>query len=260
MESGEIVCPPSADVRKRLERNYQLNTPSSSKPMNSAVTTSQAPIIPQSKPLRAAPLMRNEDSGEEIASEPLWGEVNDRPNGPVVTEAPDAAEIAAEPQSEAKGELIAEPEPTAECRRGPMPADGECGQRIGARIDSLVSKVRGFEFEDESTWPEVDIHPAVVQHLLDQIREDFEHEASCASACCAPEVETSEAPASSAPIKRSVVAGGPPAKAFGGKAEQAPAAGLGGGSEATQLEVRFEGVRTSGSADDLAAILKALAA
>jgi len=55
---------------------------------------------------------------------------------------------------------------------------GECGQRLGDRIDGIVQYIRGPVITPEDEWP--DDEPLELDGLLQQIR----HEATCQSACC----------------------------------------------------------------------------
>ena len=71
---------------------------------------------------------------------------------------------------------VSTPEPKAYSRK----AKGECGQRIGDKIDCIVRDIQGPAFENEADWP--DDEPLLLDELIAEIR----HQSSYESACCAP--------------------------------------------------------------------------
>ena len=71
---------------------------------------------------------------------------------------------------------VSTPEPKAYSRK----AKGECGERIGYKLDCIIRDIQGPAFENEADWP--DDEPLLLDELIAEIR----HQSSCESTCCAP--------------------------------------------------------------------------
>ena len=76
---------------------------------------------------------------------------------------------------------IPTPVPTPEPKGYSRKAKGECGERIGYKLDCIIREIQGPQpLEDEADWP--DDEPLLLDELIAEIR----HESSCESTCCAP--------------------------------------------------------------------------
>ena len=76
---------------------------------------------------------------------------------------------------------IPTPVPTPDPKAYSRKRKGECGERIGYKLDCIIREIQAPQpLEDEADWP--DDEPIQLDELIAEIR----HQSSCESTCCAP--------------------------------------------------------------------------
>ena len=76
---------------------------------------------------------------------------------------------------------IPTPVPTPDPKAYSRKRKGECGERIGYKLDGIIREIQAPQpLDDEVDWP--DEEPLFLDELITEIR----HESSCESTCCAP--------------------------------------------------------------------------